>query len=160
MGFFPTQDRIVRAIASLFKPPTAPVVVLDAGCGKAIHDLRSQWLTHFPDSKVTLLGIESDKSRFEQAAKLLPSTGGSALWSAIEDATVGDPMPDLSPVEACRSSATGRPFTFYPSQHEKIAGVLAGLKAKGRVWMVCDCGSGKSPMSLAAAWALLAPPPL
>jgi hypothetical protein len=69
--------------------------------------------------------------------------------------SLGGLLPDLSTLEACRSTATDRTFTFYPSQREKVAGVLAGLKAKGRVWMVCDCGSGKSPMSLAAAWTLL-----
>ena len=66
-----------------------------------------------------------------------------------------DQLPDLAPVEACRSQAAGRPFTFYPSQREKIAGALAGLKANGRVWMICDCGTGKTAMSLGAAWALL-----
>ncbi|MEI6233995.1 MAG: hypothetical protein WCT04_13145 [Planctomycetota bacterium] len=66
-----------------------------------------------------------------------------------------DQLPDLTAVEACRSKAAGRPFTFYPSQREKVAGALAGLKAKGRVWMICDCGTGKTAMSLGAAWALL-----
>ncbi len=35
-GFFPTQERIVRAVANLFKLPTnavGNVTVLDAGCG-------------------------------------------------------------------------------------------------------------------------------
>ena len=35
-GFFPTQDRIVHAVAGLFKLPVSadgPFVVLDAGCG-------------------------------------------------------------------------------------------------------------------------------
>ncbi len=67
----------------------------------------------------------------------------------------GGLLPDLSAIEKCRSKATGKPFTFYPSQREKVAGALAGLKAKSRVWMVCEMGCGKSPMSLAAAWALL-----
>ena len=67
-GFFPTQDRIVRAIAGLFKlsaQQTGPIVVLDAGCGtgKAIHDLREFWLQQKPELNVTLLGIESDKNR-------------------------------------------------------------------------------------------------
>ena len=65
------------------------------------------------------------------------------------------PLHDLSPIEACRTTATGKPFTFYPSQREKIAGALAGLKAKGRVWLCAEMGCGKSPMSLAAAWVLL-----
>lgn len=60
-GFFPTQDRIVRAVASLFKLPTAagPIVVLDASCGtgKAIHDLRNHWLAQYPTLRVSLLGI-------------------------------------------------------------------------------------------------------
>ena len=66
-----------------------------------------------------------------------------------------DQLPDLTAVEACRSKASHRPFTFYPSQREKVAGALAGLKAKGRVWMICDCGTGKTAMSLATAWSLL-----
>src|SRR4051812_16379877 len=98
MGFFPTQDRIVSTLAKLFKLPSAqgPVVVLDAGCGtgRAIHDLRQAWLAQRPELKVTLLGIESDKSRFEQAAKLLPSGvgGGTALWAAIEDCITDNPV--------------------------------------------------------------------
>ncbi len=35
-GYFPTQDRIVHAIARLFKLPKtqqSPLVILDAGCG-------------------------------------------------------------------------------------------------------------------------------
>ncbi len=99
MGFFPTQDRIVRTIAGLFKIPFQPnstFVVLDAGCGtgKAIHDLRQLWLAHAPTLNVALLGIESDKNRCQQAAALLASGkgGGSALWSAIEDATIDHPV--------------------------------------------------------------------
>ncbi len=67
----------------------------------------------------------------------------------------GCQLPDLSEVENCRSKAAGSPFTFYPSQREKIAGALAGLKEKGRVWLICDCGTGKTAMSLGTAWALL-----
>ena len=98
-GFFPTQNRIVRAIAGLLKLPiqqAGPVVVLDAGCGtgKAIHDLREHWCSQQADLNVTLLGIESDKNRHQQAASLLASGrgGGVALWSAIEDATVDQPV--------------------------------------------------------------------
>jgi len=98
-GFFPTQDRIVQIISRLFTFPRAnsgPVVVLDAGCGigKAIHDLRTHMLATAPSSNVVLLGIESDKNRCQQAAALLASGvgGGAALWSAIEDATVDQPV--------------------------------------------------------------------
>ena len=85
---------------------------------------------------------------------------GGPIASAAESVLIprhrpGNTLPNLSSFEVCRSSQTGSPFTFYPSQKEKVAGALAGLKAKGRVWMICDCGSGKSPMSLAAAWSLL-----
>lgn len=63
---------------------------------------------------------------------------GGAIAHAAESVliprhTAGVPLPDLSEIETCRSAATDRPFTFYPSQREKIAGTLAGLKAKGRV---------------------------
>lgn len=98
-GYFPTQSRIVHAIAGLFKLPASapsPIVVLDAGCGtgKAIHDQREIWLAQQPDLDVALLGIESDKNRCQQAASLLASGkgGGTALWSAIEDATVAQPV--------------------------------------------------------------------
>ena len=98
-GFFPTQDRILHTAAQLLKMPEypgAPVVVLDAGCGtgQAIHDLREIWIKQRPDVNVTLLGIESDKNRCQQAATMLASGkgGGAALWSAIEDATVDQPV--------------------------------------------------------------------
>ena len=68
-------------------PESGQTVVLDAGCGtgKAIVDLREAWLKRQPDLSVTLLGIESDKGRHQQAQELLSSIGGSALWSSIED---------------------------------------------------------------------------
>ena len=94
-GFFPTQYQVVRAAAGLFKLPNVqkgPLVVLDAGCctGKAIHDLREIWRTQRRDLSVTLLGIESDKSRHYQSAELLGT--GNVLWSAIEDSTVDHPV--------------------------------------------------------------------
>ena len=71
---------------------------------------------------------------------------GGAIAAGAESVLVprhrpGNPLPDLSSIEQCRSAATGTPFKFYPSQKEKVARVIAGLKAKGRVWMVCDCGT-------------------
>ena len=85
---------------------------------------------------------------------------GGAIASAAESVLIprhkpGAALPNLSEIEACRAVATGRPFTFYSSHREKIAGALAGLKAKGRVWLIAEMGAGKSPMSLAAAWSLL-----
>jgi len=98
-GFFPTQDRIVRAIAVLFNltaNQVGHVTVLDAGCGtgQAIYDLRQHWLAAAPTQSAALLGIESEKHRYEQAATFLArgKGGGIALWSAIEDATVDLPV--------------------------------------------------------------------
>jgi len=98
-GFFPTQDRIVRAVANLVKLPVNPighVAVLDAGCGtgRTIHDLRNAWLSRAPNLSAALAGIESDRNRYEQAAALFASSigGGTVLWSAIEDATVEQPV--------------------------------------------------------------------
>jgi hypothetical protein len=98
-GYFPTQNRIVRAVTSLLKLPTNPVshiVVLDAGCGTgaAIRDLRNAWLSQSPNLNISLLGIESDKHRQEQAAALFASGkgGGVALWAGIEDTTIDQPV--------------------------------------------------------------------
>ena len=91
-GFFPTQDRIVRAVSGLFRLPSqcnGTINVLDAGCGngQAIYDLRQHWFETRPDLRVSLHGIESDKTRCQQAAQLLANGpgGGSALWATIED---------------------------------------------------------------------------
>ena len=93
-GFFPTQDRIIRAVAKLFNLPTSsngPVIVLDAGCGtgRAIHNLSEIWLAERPGLNVTLLGIESDKNLHSQAADLLGPC--NVLWSDIDDAAVDQP---------------------------------------------------------------------
>src|SRR5436305_1412878 len=85
---------------------------------------------------------------------------GPAMASAAEAILVprhkpGDPLPDLSLLEECRTNNCGQKFQFYPSQVEKVAGTLEGLKTKQRVFQVCEMGCGKSPMSLAAAWLLL-----
>jgi len=91
-GFFPTQDRVVAAVSSLFKiqtHSTGAITVLDAGCGtgKAIFDLRQSWLKQHPQLRVHLHGIESDKNRCGQAAQLFSDApGSSTLWSPIEDA--------------------------------------------------------------------------
>ena len=91
-GYFPTQTGIVTAIARLLNlPQHGTVTVLDAGCGcgDAIADLRNALLSRAPrDLTVKLYGIESDRERHRQANALLSSTGGEALWSAIEDSTV------------------------------------------------------------------------
>lgn len=85
---------------------------------------------------------------------------GGAIAHAAESVLIprhrpGSSIPDLTAVEACRSKAGNKPFNFYPNKREKIAGALAGLKSKGRVWMICDCETGKTAMSLAIAWSLL-----
>ena len=85
---------------------------------------------------------------------------GPAMAAAAEAVLIpryksDDPRPDLSPLEACRTRNSGKPFQFYSSQIEKIAGTVAGLKSIQRVFQVCEMGCGKSPMSLAAAWLLL-----
>jgi hypothetical protein len=65
------------------------------------------------------------------------------------------PFISLADVEAHRSKITGTKFEFYKSQKAKIAGTVAVLKQKPhRAMMICDCGTGKTPMSLASLWAL------
>lgn len=81
-GYFPTQDRIVKAIATQLKAISGKgaLTVLDAGCGEgdALVTLRDAWGA----PNVKLLGIESDRHRADQAGKVLDQ----ALWSPIETA--------------------------------------------------------------------------
>jgi len=63
-----------------------------------------------------------------------------------------DAAPDLERIELHRSKMQGKRFQFFPSQKEKIAGAVQGLKQHKTVMFVCDCGAGKSPMSLGAAY--------
>ena len=121
MGFFTTQNRIVRAAGKLLHLPANPaghVTVLDAGCGtgKAIHELREIWLSRASNLNVSLLGIESDRHRYEQAAALfaIGKGGGAALWSAIEDydrvrCTVANCRIPKSPVHPFRPGASRQP---------------------------------------------------
>jgi hypothetical protein len=93
-GYFPTQSSIVTAIAWLLNlPQHGTVTVLDAGCGcgEAIANLRNALVSRAShDLNIKLYGIESDRERYRKANALLSSTGGEALWSAIEDSTVDD----------------------------------------------------------------------
>jgi hypothetical protein len=73
-GYFPTQQRIVAAIARLIVPPShSPSTVLDAGCGcgEAIAALCESWRTCAPQSLIKLYGIESDRERHRQALSQL-----------------------------------------------------------------------------------------
>jgi hypothetical protein len=85
---------------------------------------------------------------------------GVALKEAVEKRFVPrfdparDPLPDLRALEACRSRAQGKPFQFFPSQRERVGGIVVGLRARRSVFLVCDCGTGKTAKSLAAAWML------
>jgi hypothetical protein len=90
-GYFPTQPRIVAAIANLFDPRHGTVTVLDAGCGcgDAIDHLRAAWMRcATPELEVKLYGIESDRQRCGQAQERLALSGGEAVCASIEDCTV------------------------------------------------------------------------
>jgi hypothetical protein len=79
-GFYPTQPRIVAAIAKLIKPGDGSVSIVDAGCGEgaAIRQLKECWGN---PSNVKLYGVESDKGRADVAEKVLEE----CLWANIED---------------------------------------------------------------------------
>ncbi len=91
----------------------------------------------------------------------LISKYGSAMANTGEKALVPfhrpgvDPVLDLSAIESNRSRLSGKPFTYFPSQLEKIAAAVKGLQRYRRTWLIAEMGSGKSPMSLGAAYALL-----
>ncbi|MBI3832494.1 MAG: DEAD/DEAH box helicase [Planctomycetes bacterium] len=65
----------------------------------------------------------------------------------------GDAEPDLAPIEANRTNLSKRPFKLFPSQRVKIAAMVKGMARYKRLWLVAEMGCGKSPMSVAAAWA-------
>lgn len=65
----------------------------------------------------------------------------------------GEAGPDLSNIERNRTQRSERPFRFYPSQAVKVAALVKALARYKRLWLVAEMGCGKSPMSLAAAWA-------
>jgi hypothetical protein len=98
-GFFPTPDRVVRALARQIEPAvTGQVHVLDAGCGEgaAIALLRQEWMTLHPKTApAALWGVESDRGRAATAEATFKPTGGSCLWSAIEDAGLSGGCPGL-----------------------------------------------------------------
>lgn len=66
-----------------------------------------------------------------------------------------DALPDLAAIESNRTRLSGSKFSYFPSQREKIAAAVKGLSRYRRVWLIAEMGSGKSPMSLGAVWALL-----
>jgi hypothetical protein len=68
-----------------------------------------------------------------------------------------DPMPDLSELEALRSSRQpgGKPFRFFEPQLERIAGAAAVLKNQRTAWFVMEMATGKTACSLATAWLTL-----
>jgi hypothetical protein len=84
-GYYPTQNRIVRAVSGLFKLPAqsnGAVTVLDAGCGtgQAIYDLRNAWLERCPDGSVSLLWFNPPYDRIRGAGRSEP-----ALFSKVKD---------------------------------------------------------------------------
>jgi hypothetical protein len=87
---------------------------------------------------------------------------GPAMAAAAEKSLIPlhrpgvDAMPDLSAVEHNRSRLSRQTFTYFPSQLEKIAAAVKGLQKYRRTWLIAEMGSGKSPMSLGAAWTLFA----
>ncbi len=80
-GFFPSQPRIVAAIAKLIRPAAeGNVSIIDAGCGEgaAIRQLKKEW---GDPQNVKLYGVESDKGRADAAEKVLDEV----IWGVIED---------------------------------------------------------------------------
>lgn len=82
-GYFPTQEKICDLIASCFTaPPTGTASIVDAGAGEgaAIAQLKAK----LGGKNLRTLGVESDQTRAERAAKVLDET----LWCSIEDTSV------------------------------------------------------------------------
>ena len=65
-----------------------------------------------------------------------------------------DAAPDLEKIELHRSKMQGKRFQFFPSQKEKIAGAVQGLRRHSSVMFICEMGCGKTVLSLATAWQL------
>lgn len=55
-----------------------------------------------------------------------------------------DAAPDLERIELHRSKMQGKRFQFFPSQKEKIAGAVQGLKNHSSVMFICEMGCGKA----------------
>ena len=65
-----------------------------------------------------------------------------------------DALPDLERIELHRSKMQGKRFQLFPSQKEKIAGAVQGMKKHSSVMFICEMGCGKTVLSLSASWVM------
>lgn len=83
---------------------------------------------------------------------------GAQLAQAAEEraapALSSDDLPDLSDLNQYRSIQANKRFAYFPSQREKIGGLVYVLRKYRRAMAVMGCGTGKTPSSLAASHVL------
>lgn len=86
LGFYPTPDRVVKAIARMLVPKgTTSIVDAGAGKGDALMLLRDEIHKQHENFPVKLYGTELDKNRAAECDEKFQRTGGYCLWSGIEE---------------------------------------------------------------------------